>query len=153
MVFTAQAAPPVSYALLNITRCAAGVALPAASVQAGRLTRVSRGMETTWAREWSWLTCTTIAVSERAVSPVSPPARVPLLPARESEPRTRRLNEPSVAAGGLEVPRLALMSTLLMFPLNFQYAYPAAAPPSTTRATRVHVAIRRARLRVLRPFR
>ncbi len=122
MVLTAQAAPPLSKALLYIARLAPGTDLPLASVQSGRVTRVSRGIETICAREWSWLMCTTIAVSERAVSPVSPPARSPFSPLRESEPSTRMLKEPSVAAGGRASPRRPSMSTLLMLPLSLTYA-------------------------------
>ena len=50
--FTAQAAPPVEYASLNITEFAAGCVVPLVSVHAGRSTRVSRGMETTLAFLW-----------------------------------------------------------------------------------------------------
>lgn len=51
-VFTAQAAPPVEYAELNITPSAAGCSPPSVSVQSGRSMRVSRGMETTLAFLW-----------------------------------------------------------------------------------------------------
>lgn len=52
-VLTAQAGPPTSYAVLNIARCCPGTVSPLVSlVQSGRVTRVSRGMETTLAVRW-----------------------------------------------------------------------------------------------------
>ncbi len=51
-VFTAQAAPPVEYAELNITSDPASCSTPLLSVHSGRSTRVSRGMETTLAFLW-----------------------------------------------------------------------------------------------------
>lgn len=100
----------------------AGMAAPFGAVQAGRFTRVSRGMETTVAAEWSWLTCTTMAVSERAVPSVAPPASAPLAPLRESEPSTSTLKEPLLGAEGRAVPSWESMSTLPMFEFHCQYA-------------------------------
>ncbi len=51
-VFTAQAAPPVEYAELNITPLPASCVTPWVSVHRGRSIRVSRGMETTLAFLW-----------------------------------------------------------------------------------------------------
>lgn len=117
-VLTAQAGPPTSYAVLNIWRLPPGSALPSVVVQDGRVTRVSRGMETTLALLWPSYTWMIIAVSERA-----PPSSLPyslLAPARESEPRTRMSMDPLSTSCGRSVPSWALMSTPLMLPFSLK---------------------------------
>ncbi|CAM5608425.1 hypothetical protein SCYAM73S_05989 [Streptomyces cyaneofuscatus] len=130
-VFTAQAGPPTSYAVLNMARCSAGTVSSVVSLaQEGRSMRVSRGIETTLADLWPLSTCRTIAVSERA-APSSAPY-LPLSPERESEPSTRMSCEPSSTSSGRSVPSLASMSMLERLPSSVTYAYPSPAPPTTT---------------------
>ena len=140
-VFTAQAAPPVEYAELNITPVAASWVTPLASVHSGRSMMVSRGMETTLALLWPLYTCTIIAVSERALPSSAPPPSFLLLPERESEPRTRMFSEPLSTFVGRELPSAWSMSTLLMLPLSLKYTYPAPVPPTTTMPAAVQAVI------------
>ncbi len=114
-VFTAQAGPPTSYAVLNIAFRSAPTCSPVVSlVQAGRSTRVSRGTETTSAEVCPLSTWTTIAVSERAAPSSAPYAE--LAPERESEPSTRMSSAPSSASSGRSAPSAASMSTARMLP-------------------------------------
>ncbi len=135
-----------------MARWAAGTASPVVSLsQAGRSTRVSRGIETTLADLWPLSTWTTIAVSERA-----PPSSVPyspLSPERESEPSTRMSCEPSSTSSGRSVPSLASMSTLERLPSSVTYAYPSPAPPTTTTPATVQAATTLARWRPVGFFR
>lgn len=152
-VFTAQAAPPVEYAELNMTPEAASCVTPLVSVQEGRSTRVSRGMETTLAFLWPWYTCTIIAVSERALPSSVPPPSFLFVPERVSEPRTRMFSEPLSTFVGRSVPRAWLMSTLLRLLLSLKYRIPAPVPPSTTMPAAVQAVMRRALWRALRALR
>lgn len=120
-VLTAQGAPPVVYAELNMTPDAASCSLPSVSVHWGRSIRVSRGMETTVAFLWPWYTWMIIAVSERALPSSVPPPSFLLEPERVSEPRTRMFSEPLSTFVGRSLPRTWLMSTLLMLPLSLKY--------------------------------
>ncbi|CAM5667524.1 hypothetical protein SHIRM173S_01099 [Streptomyces hirsutus] len=156
-VFTAHTGPPTSYALLNIAWDAGRVDPPSGSGQAGRSTRVSRGMLTTVAAVRPASRWTTMAVSERA-PPLSPPPSARFSPPlRESEPSTRMLKDPvgrgeaeadaeaprseAVPLAGRSSPRALSMSTLVILAPSCQYAQPAAPAPSTSAPARARPAI------------
>lgn len=102
---------------MNITRFADGTVEPSASVHSGRVTRVSRGMETATALERPSGMCTTIAVSDRApLTSPPPPSSLFSAPARESEPSTSRFWPLVGSLSGRSSPSALSMSTPWMFP-------------------------------------
>lgn len=122
-VLTTQAGPTWEYTELNILRSAEGTSVPSALVHSGRVTRVSRGMDTATALLRPSGMCTTIAVSERApLTLPPPPSSLFSAPARESEPRTRRFCPLVGSFSGRSSPRALSMSTPLMFPSSRLYS-------------------------------
>lgn len=102
---------------MNITRFAESMAEPSEVTHSGRVTRVSRGMDTATALLRPSGMCTTIAVSERApLTPPPPPSALFSAPARESEPRTSRFCPLVGSFSGRSSPSALSMSTPLMFP-------------------------------------